>query len=110
LTVLDRGFDVDPQMLKMQGDAFAKMGEDFAEAADRLKKVLAELEGEELPWGADAIGGPFDVIYQPVKSGMLDSMGSLAERLQGIGGRLRTMGANYEETEALTTATYRVGG
>ncbi|GAA1370522.1 WXG100 family type VII secretion target [Streptomyces beijiangensis] len=103
------GFDVDPSVLKSQGGEFAKIGGDFAVAAATLKDTLAALEGDEPPWGADTIGGPFDVVYQPVKDGMNDSMESLAERLKGIGSKLQQTGANYEKTEEIVTMTYTAG-
>ena len=103
------GFDVDPFVLKSQGGEFARIGSDFAVAAATLKDALAALEGDEPPWGADTIGGPFDVIYQPVKDGMNDSMESLAERLKGIGAKLQQTGANYEKTEDIITMTYTTG-
>lgn len=97
------GFDVDQETLKIQGGEFAEIGKGFAVAAGELKKTL---EGIGTPWGQDAIGGPFDVVYQPVKDGMLDSMESLGGRLTKIGVNLRRMGDAYEGTEERTSRAY----
>jgi hypothetical protein len=98
------GFDVDHQTLKIQGEEFGEIGSGFVAAAGELKKTL---QGIGTPWGEDAIGGPFDVVYQPVKDGMLDSMESLGGRLKKIGSNLRRMGDAYEGTEERTYEAYK---
>ncbi len=96
-------FDVDHRMLKIQGEEFSEIGKGFVIAAGELKRTL---QGIGSPWGRDVIGGPFDVVYQPVKDGMLDSMESLGERLKKIGTNLRHMGDAYEDVEERTREAY----
>ncbi|MBT2397839.1 hypothetical protein J7E96_20745 [Streptomyces sp. ISL-96] len=98
------GFDVDHRTLKIQGEEFREIGREFVTATGELKKTL---EGIGTPWGEDVIGGPFDVVYQPVKDGMLDSMESLGGRLKKMGTNLRHMGDAYGGVEKRTYEAYK---
>jgi hypothetical protein len=98
------GFDVDHQALKKRGEEFGEIGKGFAVAADELRKTLESIGA---PWGEDVIGGSFDVVYQPVKNGMLDSMESLGGRLTKIGANLRRMGDAHEANEERVYEAYK---
>ncbi|KUL37387.1 hypothetical protein ADL22_21710 [Streptomyces sp. NRRL F-4489] len=89
-------FDVDPDVLKTQGDAFVHIGSDFSKAS---KKLQDDLEGLGSPWENCDFGDAFETIYTPIRDGMFTSMDSLGERLQGIGDKLQGMARTYSESD-----------
>ncbi|WP_344574264.1 hypothetical protein [Streptomyces lunalinharesii] len=91
-----KAFDVDPDVLKTQGDAFVHIGSDFSKAS---KKLQDDLEGLGSPWENCDFGDAFETIYTPIKDGMFKSMDSLGERLEGIGDKLQDMARSYTESD-----------
>jgi hypothetical protein len=91
----------DPQVLKTEGLTMFTVGQDFARSVQNLQNGLPQLEqGDTPPWGDDDIGEKFGVVYEGLRDGMYQSMGSLAERLAGIGVALGRMGVAHEQNEA----------
>ncbi|MGI5458473.1 hypothetical protein ACQEWB_35915 [Streptomyces sp. CA-249302] len=95
--------DSDPKVLKTEGFNMFTVGQDFAKAVKTLQTGLGQLEGgqgDTPPWGDDDIGEKFGVVYEGLRDGMYQSMGSLAERLAGMGIAFTKMGIAHEENEA----------
>ncbi|MER5752738.1 hypothetical protein [Streptomyces sp. NPDC002088] len=95
--------DSDPKVLKTEGFNMFTVGQDFAKAVNALQQGLTQLEGgsgDTPPWGDDDIGEKFGVVYEGLRDGMYQSMGSLAERLAGMGIAFTKMGVAHEENEA----------
>ncbi|MFJ9589888.1 hypothetical protein [Streptomyces acidicola] len=98
----------DPKVLKDEGFNMFTVGQDFAKAAKSLEDGLTALEkGDTPPWGDDDIGSKFGVVYEGLRDGMYDSMGSLAERLAGIGLAFTKMGVAQEKNEAREEEIWR---
>ncbi|MEV6588125.1 hypothetical protein [Streptomyces acidicola] len=98
----------DPKVLKDEGFNMFTVGQDFAKAAKSLQDDLTRLEkGDTPPWGDDDIGSKFGVVYEGLRDGMYDSMGSLAERLAGIGLAFTKMGVAQEKNEAREEEIWR---
>lgn len=106
--------DSDPKVLKTEGFNMYTVGQDFSKAVKALQDGLTALEGTGTPpWGDDDIGEKFGVAYTGLRDGMYQSMGSLAERLAGMGIAFTKMGVAHEQNEAAqldmwkqTTAEY----
>jgi hypothetical protein len=94
--VAGKAFDVDPDVLSTQGDAFINIGGNFSKAS---KKLQDDLEGLGSPWENCDFGEVFEMIYTPIRDGMFESMDSLGERLEGIGDKLQTMAATYADSD-----------
>jgi hypothetical protein len=93
--------DSDPEVLKTEGFHMFNVGLEFSKAATKLQTALGALEkGDTPPWGDDDIGEKFGVVYEGLRDGMYDSMGSLAERIAGMGAALAKMGVAHEQNEA----------
>ncbi|MFG2895298.1 hypothetical protein [Streptomyces sp. NPDC048248] len=93
-----KAFDVDPDVLRTQGNTFVHIGGDFSNAAKKLREgVNTDVAGEAFE-GCD-FGDIFLTIYEPIANGMFDSMDSLGERLEGIGDKLTTMAKHYAESD-----------
>jgi hypothetical protein len=100
--------DSDPQVLKQEGFHMFTVGQKFATAVSTLQKGLTALEkGDTPPWGDDDIGEKFGVVYEGLRDGMYDSMGSLAERIAGMGVAFTKMGVAHEQNEAEQEAIWR---
>ncbi|MEU1854143.1 hypothetical protein ABZ499_34025 [Streptomyces sp. NPDC019990] len=100
--------DSDPQVLKTEGFHMFNVGVDFAKAVKQLQTHLTALEkGDTPPWGDDDIGEKFGVVYEGLRDGMYESMGSLAERLAGMGVAFTKMGVKHELNEAEQDAVWR---
>jgi hypothetical protein len=102
--------DSDPEVLKTEGFHMFNVGVDFSKAVTRLKTGLSHLEGGNgatPPWGDDDIGEKFGVVYEGLRDGMYDSMGSLAERLAGMGVAFTRMGVAHEQNEAEQEAIWQ---
>ncbi|MBC9729925.1 hypothetical protein [Streptomyces sp. TRM68367] len=100
----------DPEVLKTEGFNMFTVGLDFGKAAQRLQAGLSALEGGNgatPPWGDDDIGEKFGVVYEGLRDGMYQSMGSLAERLAGMGMAFTKMGVAHEQNEADEEAIWR---
>lgn len=98
----------DPAVLKTEGYHMFNVGVDFAQAVTTLKAGLGKLEeGETPPWGDDDIGEKFGVVYEGLRDGMYDSMGSLAERIAGMGAAFARMGLAHEQNEAEQEAIWQ---
>ncbi|MFG2142482.1 hypothetical protein [Streptomyces sp. NPDC048650] len=91
-----KAFDVDPDVLKTQGNAFVHVGSDFSKAA---KKLQDDLKGVEDPFKDCDFGEIFLTIYEPIRDGMFTSMDSLGERLEEIGDKLDAMAQKYAESD-----------
>ncbi|MFF4805655.1 hypothetical protein ACFY1U_46020 [Streptomyces sp. NPDC001351] len=93
--------DSDPEVLKTEGFTMYSVGQDFSKAVTALQNGLTALEqGDTPPWGDDDIGEKFGVAYEGLRDGMYQSMGSLAERLAGMGVAFTKMGVAHEQNEA----------
>jgi hypothetical protein len=93
--------DSDPKVLKTEGFNMFTVGQDFAKAVTALQNGLtAQEKGDTPPWGDDDIGEKFGVAYEGLRDGMYQSMGSLAERLAGMGLAFTKMGVAHEQNEA----------
>ncbi len=93
--------DSDPEVLKTEGFHMFNAGVEFSKAVHKLTTGLTALEkGDTPPWGDDDIGEKFGVVYEGLRDGMYDSMGSLAERIAGMGAALARMGVAHEQNEA----------
>ncbi|MDO0911293.1 hypothetical protein QQM39_10650 [Streptomyces sp. DT2A-34] len=100
--------DSDPEVLKTEGFHMFNTGVEFAKAVKNLTTRLGALEkGDTPPWGDDDIGEKFGVVYEGLRDGMYDSMGSLAERIAGMGAALAKMGVSHEQNEAAQDAIWR---
>ncbi|QOV35145.1 hypothetical protein IM697_34490 [Streptomyces ferrugineus] len=100
--------DSDPAVLKTEGYHMFNVGVDFAKAVTALQTGLTALEqGDTPPWGDDDIGEKFGVVYEGLRDGMYDSMGSLAERIAGMGVAFTKMGVAHELNEAEQEAIWR---
>ncbi|OAH14366.1 hypothetical protein STSP_23130 [Streptomyces jeddahensis] len=102
--------DADPAVLKTEGFNMFTVGQDFSKAVQSLQKGLSALEGgtgATPPWGDDDIGEKFGVVYEGLRDGMYQSMGSLAERLAGIGLAFTEMGVRHERNEGNEEAAWR---
>jgi hypothetical protein len=100
--------DSDPEVLKTEGFHMFNAGVDFSKAVTTLKTGLTSLEeGDTPPWGDDDIGERFGVVYEGLRDGMYDSMGSLAERIAGMGVAFTRMGVAHEQNEAERDAVWR---
>ncbi|MFI7412235.1 hypothetical protein ACIBU0_26535 [Streptomyces sp. NPDC049627] len=100
--------DSDPAVLKTEGYHMFNVGVDFAKAVAALQTGLGALEkGETPPWGDDDIGEKFGVVYEGLRDGMYDSMGSLAERIAGMGVAFGKMGVAHEQNEAEQEAIWK---
>ena len=100
----------DPKVLKNEGYNMFTVGQDFAKAAKRLQQGLTHLEGgsgDTPPWGDDDIGEKFGVVYEGLRDGVYQSMGSLAERLAGMGIAFTRMGVAHEQNEANEQAIWQ---
>lgn len=100
--------DSDPEVLKTEGFAMFNVGLEFSKAVTKLKTGLTGLEkGDTPPWGDDDIGEKFGVVYEGLRDGMYDSMGSLAERIAGMGVAFTKMGVAHELNEAEQDAIWK---
>ncbi|KPI00670.1 hypothetical protein OK074_5763 [Actinobacteria bacterium OK074] len=102
--------DSDPKVLKDEGFNMFTVGQNFAKATKSLQDGLTSLEGGNgatPPWGDDDIGEKFGVVYEGLRDGMYQSMGSLAERLAGMGIAFTKMGVAHEQNEAAQEAVWR---
>ncbi|TXS53903.1 hypothetical protein EAO75_07210 [Streptomyces sp. uw30] len=100
--------DSDPKVLKTEGFHMFSVGVEFAKAVTKLKTELTGLEkGDTPPWGDDDIGEKFGVVYEGLRDGMYDSMGSLAERIAGMGVAFTKMGVAHELNEAEQDAIWK---
>ncbi|MFJ8538606.1 hypothetical protein [Streptomyces sp. NPDC093591] len=100
--------DSDPEVLKTEGFHMFNTGVEFAKAVKTLTMELGALEkGDTPPWGDDDIGEKFGVVYEGLRDGMYDSMGSLAERIAGMGAALAKMGVAHEQNEAAQDAIWK---
>jgi hypothetical protein len=100
--------DSDPAVLKSEGFHMFNVGVDFAKAVKTLTTGLTALEkGDTPPWGDDDIGEKFGVVYEGLRDGMYESMGSLAERIAGMGVALGKMGVAHEQNEAEQDAIWQ---
>ncbi|MGV9566421.1 hypothetical protein [Streptomyces sp. NPDC003480] len=97
----DDGLRADPSVLKAEGYNMFTVGQNFSKAVESLQKGLNALEGGNgtPPWGDDDIGEKFGVAYEGLRDGMYQSMGSLAERLAGMGLAFTEMGVRHEGDE-----------
>ncbi|MEV0374037.1 hypothetical protein AB0I10_30240 [Streptomyces sp. NPDC050636] len=93
-----KAFDVDPDVLRTQGDAFVDIGGDFSNAAKKLKQGVNQDAAKAAFEGCD-FGEIFLTIYEPIANGMFDSMDSLGERLEDIGDKLTSMAKHYAESD-----------
>ncbi|MGW1162595.1 hypothetical protein ACWD5Q_29300 [Streptomyces sp. NPDC002513] len=104
----DDGLRADPSVLKAEGYTMFTVGQNFGKAVERLSKGLGALEaGSTPPWGDDDIGEKFGVVYEGLRDGMYQSMGSLAERLAGMGLAFTEMGVRHEQNEAAEDTAWR---
>ncbi|UNO39645.1 hypothetical protein [Streptomyces sp. MST-110588] len=94
--VTGKAFDVDPDVLKAQGDAFVGIGTDFSKASKTLQDDLKALG---TPWDGADFGDIFETIYTPIRDGMFESMDSLGERLEKIGDNLQAMARTYADSD-----------
>lgn len=94
--VAGKAFDVDPDVLKAQGNAFVHIGSSFAKASKKLQDDLKALDD---PWQNCDFGTVFDTIYTPIRDGMFTSMDSLGERLEEIGDKLQGMARTYTASD-----------
>ncbi|WP_437048032.1 hypothetical protein [Streptomyces sp. enrichment culture] len=104
------GLRADPSVLKTEGFNMFTVGQDFSKAVKRLQTGLTALEGGNgttPPWGDDEIGEKFGVVYEGLRDGMYQSMGSLAERLAGMGLAFTEMGVRHERNEGNEDAAWR---
>ncbi|MFC3578136.1 hypothetical protein ACFOZ0_33755 [Streptomyces yaanensis] len=93
--------DSDPKVLKTEGYNMYTVGQEWAKAVKSLQDGLTALEkGDTPPWGDDDIGEKFGVVYEGLRDGMYQSMGSLAERIAGMGIAFTKMGVAHEQNEA----------
>jgi hypothetical protein len=114
VVVLSDYMDSDPEVLKTEGFNMFTVGQGWAKALKSLQDGLAALaKGDTPPWGDDDIGEKFGVVYEGLRDGMSQSMGSLAERIAGMGLAFTKMGVAHEQNEAkeldiwkATTAEY----
>ncbi|GAA2286290.1 hypothetical protein GCM10010145_65950 [Streptomyces ruber] len=96
------GLRADPEVLKTEGYNMFTVGQDFSKAVQALQTGLSALEGGNgatPPWGDDDIGEKFGTVYTGLRDGMYESMGSLAERLAGMGLAFTEMGVRHERNE-----------
>lgn len=93
-----KAFDVDPDVLRTQGDSFVNIGGDFSNAAKKLRQGVDKDVAQQAFDGCD-FGEIFMTIYEPIANGMFDSMDSLGERLEGIGDKLSSMAKHYAESD-----------
>ncbi|MFI9051349.1 WXG100 family type VII secretion target [Streptomyces sp. NPDC053427] len=91
-----KAFDVDPDVLKTQGNAFVHIGNDFSKAAKKLKDDVGDVK--EAFDGCD-FGEIFITFYEPISKGMFESMESLGERIEGIGDKLEAIAQKYAESD-----------
>ncbi|MFF4601149.1 WXG100 family type VII secretion target [Streptomyces sp. NPDC001339] len=91
-----KAFDVDPDVLRTQGNAFVHIGNDFSKASKKLQDDLKSL-GD--PWNDCDFGTIFDTIYTPIRDGMFTSMDSLGERIEEIGDKLQHMSRKYADSD-----------
>lgn len=91
-----KAFDVDPDVLRTQGNAFVHIGSDFSKAS---KKLQDDLEALGSPWENCDFGAVFETIYTPIRDGMFTSMDSLGERIEGIGDKLQLMASTYADSD-----------
>jgi hypothetical protein len=100
--------DSDPEVLKTEGFNMFSVGLEFSKAVTKLTNGLTALEkGDTPPWGDDDIGEKFGVVYEGLRDGMYDSMGSLAERIAGMGVAFTKMGVAHEQNEAEQDAIWQ---
>jgi len=100
--------DSDPEVLKTEGFHMFNAGVEFSKAVHKLTTGLGALEkGDTPPWGDDDIGEKFGVVYEGLRDGMYDSMGSLAERIAGMGVAFTKMGVAHEQNEAEQDAIWQ---
>ncbi|MYT73297.1 MULTISPECIES: hypothetical protein [unclassified Streptomyces] len=92
------GYEIDADVLKSQGRAFARLGEDFGSAA---KKSGDAIEGLEEGFGDDDAGVATTILdfYKPISAGIRDSLEHLTEALKGVGEKLDSMAEQYDTTE-----------
>jgi hypothetical protein len=93
-----KAFDVDPDVLRTQGDAFVDIGSEFSSAAKKLRGDLDSETVQSAFEGCD-FGEIFLTIYEPIANGMFDSMDSLGERLEDIGDKLTAMSKHYTDAD-----------
>jgi hypothetical protein len=108
--VANDGLQADPGVLKTEGFNMFSVGLDFSKAVQALQTGLTALEGgsgSTPPWGDDDIGEKFGVVYEGLRDGMYQSMGSLAERIAGIGLAFTEMGVRHEQNEGNEDAAWR---
>ncbi|MDO0937052.1 hypothetical protein QQY66_37035 [Streptomyces sp. DG2A-72] len=104
------GMRADPGVLKTEGFNMFSVGLDFGKAVQALQNGLTALEGGSgttPPWGDDDIGEKFGVAYEGLRDGMYQSMGSLAERIAGMGLAFTEMGVRHELNEGNEDAAWR---
>ncbi|MEU6578361.1 hypothetical protein [Streptomyces sp. NPDC046805] len=100
--------NADPKVLKDEGGNMLAVGQDFGKAVQHLADGLGKLEGGSTPpWGDDDLGEKFGVVYEGLRDGMFKSMGSLAERLAGMGIAFTEMGVRHERNEGDEDAAWR---
>ncbi|CAL9424790.1 hypothetical protein SUDANB145_01925 [Streptomyces sp. enrichment culture] len=104
------GLQADPAVLKTEGFNMFTVGQDFSKAVQSLQQGLSALEGGNgatPPWGDDDIGEKFGVVYEGLRDGMYESMGSLAERIAGMGLAFTEMGVRHEQNEGDEDAAWK---
>ena len=100
--------DSDPEVLKTEGFNMFSVGREFSKAVTKLTNGLTALEkGDTPPWGDDDIGEKLGVVYEGLRDGTYDSMGSLAERIAGMGAAFTKIGVAHEQNEAEQDAIWK---
>ncbi|MFC7308665.1 hypothetical protein ACFQVC_31170 [Streptomyces monticola] len=101
------GFRADAKILKDEGHHMFEVGQDFAKAVKALETQLtAKEKGDTPPWGDDDMGEKFGVVYEGLRDGMYEAMGSLAQRLGGMGVKFAEMGVRHEKGELAEDEAY----
>ncbi|WP_306323377.1 MULTISPECIES: hypothetical protein [unclassified Streptomyces] len=93
-----KGFDVDTNVLKAQGEAFARIADSFDSTAKKFDKTL---KGLEEPWGDDQIQLVSELLlgYGSISEGIRGSFESLTNRLKAIGEGLEYMAKEHDTTD-----------
>ncbi|MFD7918529.1 WXG100 family type VII secretion target [Streptomyces sp. NPDC059740] len=95
-------FNVEPDVLRNQGDVFIGLGSDFTSASKRLQQTLEGLkdtEADGATWGEADFADLFIQIYEPIRTGLFESMDSLGERIGDIGDKLQDMAKQYADAD-----------
>ncbi|MGW0733557.1 hypothetical protein [Streptomyces sp. NPDC002851] len=102
------GLRADAKVLETEGLHMFEVGQDWAKAVNDLKATLTALEKSDTPpWGDDELGEYFGVAYEGLRDGMYESMGSLAERLAGMGIAFGEMGVRHKKGELAQYEAYQ---